>query len=117
MLFLGIDVCFKLKLKDRGFKDPDLGTRLAYMVNNTEYVNYISTCAAAGGSNREVSSCKEVSSRFVLLTAHLSMIRLQLVDQSCMWSIRHTQRILRAMLQPALQPSPVIILLSAQLVL
>lgn len=36
-LFLGIDACFKLKLKDRGFNDPDLGTGLAYMVKDRPY--------------------------------------------------------------------------------
>lgn len=40
-MFLGIDACFKLKLKDRGLKDPDLGVRLAYMANETEYSDYI----------------------------------------------------------------------------
>ena len=114
MLFLGIDACFKLKLKDCGFNNPDLGTHLAYMVNDTEYINYISAYAATSGSNKEVSS-RFVSFNQSWLTAHL--IRLQLVDQSCTWSIRHTQRIPRAMPQLVLQLSPVIILLSAQLVL
>jgi hypothetical protein len=41
-LFLGIDACFKLKLKDRGFKDPDLGTNLVYMVNNRDYAKHLS---------------------------------------------------------------------------
>ena len=36
-LFLGVDACFKLKLKDRGFKDPSLCTGLAYMVNKDSY--------------------------------------------------------------------------------
>jgi len=40
-LYLGIDVCFKLKLKDRGFNNPDLGARLAYMVNNIHYAAHL----------------------------------------------------------------------------
>ena len=36
-LFLGVDACFKLKLKDRKFHDPDLGTGLAYMVKDAPY--------------------------------------------------------------------------------
>ena len=46
-LFLGIDGCFKLKLKDRGFKGPDLGTGLAYMVNEDLYQTYLSANADA----------------------------------------------------------------------
>ena len=41
-LFLGIDACFKLKLKDRGFRDPDLCTGSAYMVNEDSYQKYLS---------------------------------------------------------------------------
>lgn len=51
-LYLGIDACFKLKLKDRGFDDPDLGTGLAYMVNEDSYQTYLS---ANKGSNEPVS--------------------------------------------------------------
>ena len=40
-MFLGVDACFKLKLKDRGFNDPELGTRLAYMVNEAAYQMYL----------------------------------------------------------------------------
>jgi hypothetical protein len=40
-LFLGIDACFKLKLKDRGFNDPNLGTGLAYMANQSLYQTYL----------------------------------------------------------------------------
>ena len=45
MLFLGVDACFKLKLKDRGFNDPDLGTGLAYMVNEAAYQMYLNANA------------------------------------------------------------------------
>ena len=51
-LFLGIDACFKLKLKDRGFKGPDLGTGLAYMVNEGPYKTYL---GANAGANVPVS--------------------------------------------------------------
>ena len=40
-MFLGIDACFKLKLKERGFDDPDLGTGLAYLVNNVPYEEHL----------------------------------------------------------------------------
>ena len=42
-LFLGVDACFKLKLKDRGFDDPDLSIGLAYMVKEGPYQTYLST--------------------------------------------------------------------------
>ena len=51
-LFLGVDACFKLKLKDRGFDDPDLGTGLAYMVNEDSYQAYL---AANADSSEPVS--------------------------------------------------------------
>lgn len=41
MLYLGINTCFKLKLKDRGLKDPDLSSGLAYMVNEDSYRAYL----------------------------------------------------------------------------
>lgn len=44
-LFLGIDGCFKTKLKDRGITDPDLGTGLAYMVNDADYAAHIKETA------------------------------------------------------------------------
>jgi len=40
-MFLGIDGCFKTKLKDRGITDPDLGTGLAYMVNDMDYAAHL----------------------------------------------------------------------------
>ena len=61
MLFLGVDTCFKLKLKDRGFNDPDLGTGLAYMVNEAAYQMYLN----------ENANCSEpVSSIICPLTDH-----------------------------------------------
>jgi hypothetical protein len=41
-LILGIDACFKVKLKDRGVQDPDLLSGSAYMVNEKLYQNYLS---------------------------------------------------------------------------
>jgi len=38
-----MDACFKLKLKDRGFDDPDLGTGLAYFVEEVAYQEHLAT--------------------------------------------------------------------------
>ena len=43
-LIIALDACFKLKLKNRSFNDPDLGTRLAYMVNDNKYQLHLSQC-------------------------------------------------------------------------
>lgn len=40
-LFLGVDACFKLKLKDRGIKDPDLGTGLSHVVKEGPFQKYL----------------------------------------------------------------------------
>jgi len=40
-LFLGIDACFKLKLKDCGFNDPDLCLGSAYTVNEGPFQKYL----------------------------------------------------------------------------
>lgn len=44
-LMISLDACFKLKLKDRKFVDPDLGTGLAYMVNEEKYQAHLVHCA------------------------------------------------------------------------
>lgn len=36
-LFIAIDANFRLKLKTRGIKDPELGSGLAYFVNTTKF--------------------------------------------------------------------------------
>jgi len=36
-LFIAIDANFRLKLKTRGIKDPELGSGLAYFVNNEKF--------------------------------------------------------------------------------
>jgi len=43
--FIGLDGCFKPKLKDCGIVDPDLGTGLAYMVNDTKYAAHLKATA------------------------------------------------------------------------
>ena len=43
-LIIALDACFKLKLKDRSFNDPDLGTGLAYMVGEEKYKSHITRC-------------------------------------------------------------------------
>lgn len=53
-LFLGIDGCFKTKLKDRGISDPDLGTGLAYMVNDLDYKDHLKD-TSENGSGEPVS--------------------------------------------------------------
>jgi hypothetical protein len=53
---LGIDTCFKLKLKDRGFNDPDLGTGSAYMVEDKSYKEYLE-------ANKEVTEEVSVPTR------------------------------------------------------
>ena len=44
-LFLGVNACFKLKLKDCGFNDPDLGMGLAYMVSEGAYQKHLTATA------------------------------------------------------------------------
>lgn len=57
-LYLGIDACFKLKLKDRGFSDPDLGTSLAYMVNNNRYRDHLGKFTADTPENVRARSSR-----------------------------------------------------------
>ena len=40
-LFLAIDVNFRLKLKTRGIKDPELAAGLAYFVDVTKFQNHL----------------------------------------------------------------------------
>lgn len=42
---MGIDACFKLKLKARGFGGPDLSAGLAYMAKEDQYQTYLSANA------------------------------------------------------------------------
>ena len=43
-MYIALDACFKLKLKDRNFVDPDLGTGLAYMVGDEKYQTHLARC-------------------------------------------------------------------------
>jgi hypothetical protein len=52
--FLGIDGCFKTKLKDRGIKDPDLGNGLAYMVDDTDYTAHLKDPAGLKADEEKV---------------------------------------------------------------
>ena len=40
--FLAVDGNFRLKLKNRGIKDPELGSGWSYFVENKEYIRHIS---------------------------------------------------------------------------
>ena len=40
-LFLAIDANFRLKQKTRGIKDPELGSGLAYFVNNGRFEEHL----------------------------------------------------------------------------
>lgn len=37
-----MDACFKLKCKDRGLNDPELGSGTAYMVQVGDYLSHLS---------------------------------------------------------------------------
>ena len=63
-LYLGIDTCFKLKLKDRGFNDPDLCPGSAYMVNKAPYQEYLN----ANTSGDEPVSVYWLLHQFIVLT-------------------------------------------------
>ena len=63
-VFIGLNACFKFKLKDCGFDDPDLGNGLAYMVADPAYKEHISRHAAAQQST-DVSPGLLLKIRFV----------------------------------------------------
>ena len=65
--FLGLDGCFKPKLKNRGIDDPDLGTGLAYMVNDEDYAAHLEATAGAA-ADKSVS----VHTLFLVLTPTLT---------------------------------------------
>jgi hypothetical protein len=46
-LFLAIDACFRLKLKDRGIDDARLGSGWSYFVNNEEYHAHLASASNA----------------------------------------------------------------------
>jgi hypothetical protein len=51
-LFIAIDANFRLKLKTRGIKDPELGSGLAYFVNTEKFEAHLKSRA----DEEEVSS-------------------------------------------------------------
>lgn len=42
-LFIAIDANFRLKLKSRNIKDPELGSGLAYFVNSVKFDDHLKT--------------------------------------------------------------------------
>lgn len=55
ILIIALDACFMLKLKDRSFIDPNLGTRLAYIVNDDKYQQHLSQSSKDPPLERYVS--------------------------------------------------------------
>ena len=53
-LFLAMDANFRLKLKSRGIRDPELGSGLAYFVNNAKFEAHLKN--SVGGDNASISS-------------------------------------------------------------
>ncbi|GBE88475.1 hypothetical protein SCP_1302910 [Sparassis crispa] len=49
-----IDACFCLKLKECGFKDPELGSGWVYFVMEDAYQDYLRTCK----DQREITTCE-----------------------------------------------------------
>jgi hypothetical protein len=75
-----VDGCFKTKLKDCGITDPDLGTGLAYMVNEADYATHLEQTAGT-------TADKVVSPRSPYLTSVnilTTLGRLQVVAQTFM---------------------------------
>ncbi|TDL13469.1 hypothetical protein BD410DRAFT_846920 [Rickenella mellea] len=52
-LILSIDANFRLKLKDRGIKDPELGSGWAYFVETDPYMGHLDTCE----EQAEINTC------------------------------------------------------------
>jgi len=55
-LFIAIDANFRLKLKTRGIKDPELGSGLAYFVNSTKFEAHLKDHV----NEDEVSTCDRI---------------------------------------------------------
>ena len=62
-LFLAVDANFRLKLKDRKIKDPEIGSGWAYFVENNQYIKHVSQKT----EDVEVSNFHFGSSRYSLL--------------------------------------------------
>ena len=59
-LFLAIDANFRLKLKARGIKDPELGTGLAYFVDTTKFQEHIKNHSHEEDESLPSLRCKPV---------------------------------------------------------
>jgi len=55
-LFLAIDANFRLKLKARGIKDPELGSGLTYFVNTATLQKHLKNCAHQDEVGRTIPS-------------------------------------------------------------
>ena len=109
-LFLAIDGCFKTKLKECGIKDPDLGTGLAYMVNDDDYAEHLEQTTG-------MLSEKTVSPNSNPFVQPLTLTRLQLAALISMLLIKRILEIKRATLLLVSLLSLVITHLSIRLVL
>ena len=43
-MILSVDANFRLKLKDRGFRDPELGSGWSYFVESDAYLSHLKEC-------------------------------------------------------------------------
>ena len=59
-LFLAIDANFRLKLKTRGIKDPELGSGLAYFVETTKFQNHLKSHSHEGEVSPFISSVEDI---------------------------------------------------------
>lgn len=55
MIYLSMDANFKLKQKDRGFRDSPLANGLAYMVSNEKLLTHLAKCKGKKVLEDEVS--------------------------------------------------------------
>ena len=61
-LFLAIDANFRLKLKSRGIKDPELGSGLAYFVNTAKFEAHLKNHTNEDDVSTYDSSCCRIRS-------------------------------------------------------
>ena len=57
-LFLAVDANFRLKLKDRKIKDPEVGSGWAYFVENNRYIEHVSQNTTQNARDIEVSDLR-----------------------------------------------------------
>ena len=58
-LFLAIDANFRLKLKSRGIKDPELGSGLAYFVDTVKFQEHLKEHTHQGEVSSPASSVSD----------------------------------------------------------